>query len=64
MACVLTSGRTEPCKDAVGGLKNVYFCDFVEDSFTVVAGEATAIDVGLTVTYQYALNSNENVLSI
>lgn len=63
MACVLTSGRTEPCKDAVGGLKNVYFCDFIEDSFTVTAGEATAIDAGLTVTYQYTLNSNENVFN-
>lgn len=28
MSCVLTSGRTEPCKDKVGGLKAVYFINF------------------------------------
>ena len=28
MACDLTLGRKEPCKDVVGGLKNVYFVDF------------------------------------
>ena len=42
MACNLTSGRTEPCRDAIGGLKAIYLLDFVEDSFTVAAGEATA----------------------
>ena len=28
MACALTKGRIEPCKDSVGGLKEVYFGDF------------------------------------
>lgn len=28
MACDLTLGRKEPCKDSVGGIKNVYFVDF------------------------------------
>lgn len=28
MACDLTKGRVEPCKDVVGGLKAVYFVDF------------------------------------
>lgn len=28
MACVLTKGRTEPCKDVVGGITAVYFADF------------------------------------
>ena len=28
MACDLTLGRKEPCKDVVGGLKNVYFVGF------------------------------------
>ena len=32
MACQLTSGRTEPCKDVVGGLQAVYFSNF--DAFT------------------------------
>ena len=28
MACDLTLGRKEPCKDVVGGIKNLYFVDF------------------------------------
>tara|TARA_R110000796_G_scaffold3841_4_gene14772 strand:- start:35 stop:616 length:582 start_codon:yes stop_codon:yes gene_type:complete len=28
MACDLTLGRKEPCKDSVGGIKNIYFVDF------------------------------------
>ena len=28
MACDLTKGRLEPCKDAVGGVKNLYFLNF------------------------------------
>ena len=28
MACDLTLGRKEPCKDVVGGIKNIYFVDF------------------------------------
>ena len=29
MACDLSLGRKEPCKDVVGGIKNVYFVDFL-----------------------------------
>ncbi len=63
MACVFTSGRTEPCKDAIGGLTNAYACDYVTSAFTVVAGEATAIAAGLTVTYDYVLNGNTNTFN-
>lgn len=28
MSCTLNTGRIEPCKDSVGGLKNVYFIDY------------------------------------
>ena len=28
MACDLTLGRIEPCKDSVGGLKNLYFVNY------------------------------------
>ena len=28
MACNLTKGRKEPCKDVVGGIKAVYFIDY------------------------------------
>ena len=28
MACNISKGRTEPCKDSVGGLTKVYFVNF------------------------------------
>lgn len=30
MSCVLTSGRTEPCRDVIGGVKNVYLFPYVK----------------------------------
>lgn len=62
MACALTSGRTEPCKDAIGGIKNIFLFDFVEDSFTITAGEATAIDAGVTTVFKYECNADGNTL--
>ena len=44
MACLLSTGRTLPCKDSVGGLTAVYFADYgTLGTLTVVAGEVTAI---------------------
>lgn len=62
MACTLTSGRTEPCRDAIGGLKAAYFIDFVEDSFTIAAGEATAIDAAVTEVFKYELLADGNTM--
>jgi hypothetical protein len=62
MACVLTSGRTEPCRDAIGGLKNAYLIDYIADSFTIVAGEATAINVAVTECFKYELLADGNSL--
>lgn len=63
MACAFTSGRTEPCFDSIGGLKAAYSIDFVEDSFTITSGEATALSGSVTVTYKYNLNSDENTFN-
>ena len=60
MACVLTTGREEPCKDSIGGIKTVYALDYVADSFTVTAGAATAMNGAVTVAYQYDLKSDTN----
>ena len=48
MACDLTLGRKEPCKDSVGGIKNIYFVDFgdlgtvtlTDDEITNMTGTA------------------------
>jgi len=61
MACTLTKGRIEPCKDVVGGIKNVYFTDFgtfgavsqdVDDQITDMDGTFTA--------YKYELKGNSS----
>ena len=62
MACVLTSGRTEPCSDAIGGLKTMYLIDYIEDSFTVASGEATAINGSISAVYKYELLADGNSL--
>jgi len=61
MACTLTKGRIEPCKDVVGGIKNVYFTDFgdfgtvsqdADDQITDMTGTFTA--------YKYELKGNSS----
>tara|TARA_R110001632_G_scaffold437_5_gene1434 strand:+ start:5356 stop:5892 length:537 start_codon:yes stop_codon:yes gene_type:complete len=59
MACLLTTGRTEPCKDSVGGLTKVYFADFGDFAMTDItyasnSAEITDIANGSTI-YQYDL---------
>jgi hypothetical protein len=60
MACTITSGRTEPCLDAISGIKAMYIIPFVEDSFTVSGGEATGLDVAVTECFKYNLNADGN----
>lgn len=52
MACNLTQGRQEVCKESVGGLQGAYFINFTTGSFTKNAsGEVTALPSGSTVYY-------------
>lgn len=46
MACTLTLGRQEVCKESVGGLAGVYFLNFATGSFT----HQTASDPGSPIT--------------
>ena len=43
MACIVTKGRTEPCKDVVGGINAVYFADY--DSLGTITYDGTNGDV-------------------
>jgi len=43
MACTLTKGRNEPCKDVVGGITSVYFADF--DSLGAITYDSSDTDV-------------------
>jgi hypothetical protein len=72
MACNLTIGRIEPCKDSLGGLKNVYFINqdlqlgsviFYDPSSTppfVNTDEVYYVNFVNSI-YKYELKSNENV---
>jgi hypothetical protein len=35
MACNLSAGRNEPCKESIGGLAGVYFINYASGGFTV-----------------------------
>jgi hypothetical protein len=62
MACNLTIGRQEVCKETVGGLKAVYFINFqiLPVDVTFSNDLITAI-VNVDNLYKYELKSNENV---
>jgi hypothetical protein len=52
MACNITKGRSEVCKESVGGLAGVYFMNFTTGSFDKNGqGEVTALPSGSTVYY-------------
>ena len=58
MACVLTQGRQEVCKESVGGLQGVYFINYTTGSFTKGGnGQVSALPSGSTV-YYYELKGN------
>jgi len=62
MACDIVAGRKEPCKNTIGGLRNIYFINYVADAFTILDGEVTGIDVGVTSAFKYELRADGNTL--
>ena len=70
MSCDISAGRTEPCKTAVGGLKNLYFCNYEQIdgyTYTDAAGGAAEDEVagfgtlGTIVGYKYELKGANNL---
>jgi len=63
MACDLSLGRKEPCKDVVGGIKNVYFVDYGDlGSVTLTNDEITNLTNSSTVVcYKYELKGNSSL---
>ena len=60
MACDLTLGRKEPCKDSIGGLRAVYFTDFGDlGTVTKVDDEITDLS-GTFVAYKYELKGTSS----
>lgn len=62
MACDITAGRAKQCKDTQGGNAKFYLYNFLEDPFTVLAGEATAMNVLLTEAFEYDLEGDGHIL--
>ncbi len=62
MSCDITAGRAKQCKDTSGGVAKLYLFNYVADPFTVVAGEATAMNVLVTEAFEYDLEGNGHIL--
>ena len=61
MSCTLSLGRTEPCKDSVGGIKTVYFIDYGTMTVTYDATNTDVIDdLGTITAYKYDLKGNNS----
>jgi len=64
MACLLTKGRTEPCKDAVGGVQAIYFIDFGTLG-TITPDSSNADEVasfaGTPTAFKFAVKGNSSL---
>jgi len=60
MACDITAGRVRACKQLLGGTSKLYLFNYLEDPFTVLAGEATAVNAALTTVYEYDILGDTN----
>lgn len=63
MACDLIAGISGVCKNSLGGLKNIYIANFIDNPFTVTDSVATAINVGLTEVYKYEIEGDVHGLT-
>ena len=67
MACNLSAGRLEPCKDSIGGIAAVYFLNYTASLANDTDGESDAListlPAGLTV-YEYDLKGNSSYTEI
>mgnify|MGYP000017308914 FL=1 len=62
MACDITKGRAKECKQNLGGNSKLFLFNYQEDPFTILAGEATAINVLITAVYEYEIEGTLNTL--
>lgn len=61
MACDLTRGRKEPCKDVVGGLRAIYFTDFGDFGTVTQDADDQITDMSGTFTaFKYELKGNSS----
>tara|TARA_R110000796_G_scaffold97429_1_gene204405 strand:+ start:4462 stop:4983 length:522 start_codon:yes stop_codon:yes gene_type:complete len=65
MACDIAIGanRAKVCNNLQGGNEEFYFFNYIDNAFTVVAGQATAVAAGLTVAYKYVIQGDGNTFT-
>jgi hypothetical protein len=64
MACTITKGRTEPCKDSVGGIQAVYFIDFGTlgtPTYDTSSDEITAFSETSITAFKYVVKGNSSL---
>jgi len=66
MSCLLSKGRQESCKDAVGGLRNIYFANFDIEASDITY-DATDTDLitaitGISNLYKFELKGNSTFI--
>tara|TARA_Y100001937_G_scaffold99451_1_gene135872 strand:- start:3945 stop:4493 length:549 start_codon:yes stop_codon:yes gene_type:complete len=61
MACDLTKGRKEPCKDVVGGIKAVYFMDYGDITIGYDGVDTDVVDdLGTVTAFKYEIKGNSS----
>ena len=60
MACDLTKGRKEPCKDVVGGLRAIYFVDYAQLGTVAQTDDEITDMTGTFSAYKYELKGNSS----
>tara|TARA_R110002020_G_scaffold48945_5_gene139807 strand:+ start:60 stop:608 length:549 start_codon:yes stop_codon:yes gene_type:complete len=61
MACDLTRGRKEPCKDVVGGIKAVYFFNYGAITTVFDSTDSDVIeDLGTVTAFEYDVKGNSS----
>ena len=60
MACDITQGRDRVCKNNIGGNSVLYLFNYLEDPFTILAGECTAMNVLLTEAFKFEIEGDLN----
>lgn len=64
MSCEITQGRALPCKDGIGGIKNVYFANYGTISVTEGADDTiAATEFNLDTFYKYDINNGASSLT-
>ena len=61
MACDLTLGRKEPCKDVVGGIKAVYLTDFGDMGTLSLSNDNLVDATGTFTAFKYELKGNSSL---